>query len=243
MAGFEKVFLASGEGRTEYIKRRLAEGTPVATITTEINAEGMYSGPAGKSWPPSVVYAQKAKVETPAKPALDEDEPVMKVPLRPRTPSIAETLAAHDDSASVPPEYEGILNADDVADIKAEAAEAVRKAQRKKARAALLAQATQELQREAEAEMKRGRARGDMVDVGIDLAPYAPFVAIDGEVFYHGMTYRVARPVAKVLQEQMARSWLHQDSISGQKSDFNRQRSITMSARTGQVTGAEGLLR
>ena len=58
---FEKVLLATGEGRSEYIQRRLTEGATVSAIHGEINAAGLYSGPEGKSWPTSVVIAQKAK--------------------------------------------------------------------------------------------------------------------------------------------------------------------------------------
>lgn len=226
---FEKVLLATGESRSEYIQRRLTEGATVSAIHAEINAAGMYSGEEGKSWPVSVVVAQKTKASPkPAKAAA---------------PAVPDVKFEEVDGAVVPPQYEGILTAEDVAEIHAEAAAAVRKAVRKKARDAMLIEARANLEREALVEMKRGAARGDMVDVSIDLAEYAPFLRIDGEVFWHGTTYRVGRNVSKVLHEQMQRSWQHQRSISGQETQFFRQRNIAINGRTGIAHGTEGLQR
>jgi hypothetical protein len=224
---FEKVLLATGEGRSEYIQRRLTEGATVSAIHGEINAAGLYSGPEGKSWPTSVVIAQKAKVAP--KPAAKTALPDVKYE------AVGDVV--------VPPQYEGILTPEDIAEIQEEAAEQVRAAQRKKARATMLADARAALEREAVIEMRRGAARGDMVDVSIDLATYAPFLRIDGEVFYHGATYRVGRDKAKVLQEQMQRSWAHERSLAGPETQFFRQRNMLLNGRTGAVQGAEGLQR
>lgn len=230
---FEKVLLATGEGRSEYIQRRLTEGATVSAIHGEINAPGLYSGPEGKSWPTSVVIAQKAKVAP--KPAIGGGTAIID-----RKPDVKYEAV---DGAVVPPQYEGILTPEDIAEIHEEAAAQVRAAQRKKARAQLLADARAELEREAVLEMRRGAARGDMVDVSIDLATYAPFLRIDGEVFYHGATYRVGRDKAKVLQEQMQRSWAHERSLAGPETNFFRQRNMLLNGRTGAVQGAEGLQR
>lgn len=229
---FEKVVLATGEGRSEYIQRRLTEGATVSTIHGEINAVGMYSGAEGKAWPTSVVIAQKSKIAPKAK--VEGDSGLN----RPRDVKYEAV-----DGAVVPPQYEGILTPEDIAEIHEEAAQLVRAAQRKKARATMLADARAELEREAVLEMRRGAARGDMVDVSIDLATYAPFLRIDGEVFYHGATYRVGRDKAKVLQEQMQRSWAHERSLAGPETQFFRQRNMLLNGRTGAVQGAEGLQR
>ncbi len=69
MAGFEKVKLATGEFRGEYISRRLGEGADVKTVHAEINAPGFYSGAEGKSWPETVVYAEKRKLGAKTAPA------------------------------------------------------------------------------------------------------------------------------------------------------------------------------
>lgn len=217
MTGFEKVLLTSGEGRSEYIRRRLAEGATAAAIHAEINAAELYSGPEGKQWPMTVVYALKTKA-------------VPKVEVKPTVPDVKYEVSGGD---IVPPQYESILTPADIARLREEASEQVRASQRKKASAEYLAQARAELEREAVMEMKRGAARGDMVDVTIDLAEYAAFLRIDGEVFWHGSTYRVGRNVAKVLQEQMQRSWQHERSVHGQESSFFRQKNQMLSGRTG----------
>ncbi len=150
-----------------------------------------------------------------------------------------EDLAA----AVVPPEYEGILTPEDIAEVREEAARKIRAKQRKLAKESLLATASAELEREAVAAMRRGAARGDMVDVNIDLAPYAAFIAIDGQQFYHGTMHRVARPVAKTLQEMMQRSWDHQDSISGQKKDFFQRERFQANGRVHDRDPRTGGLR
>lgn len=220
---FEKVTLATGEGRTEYIQRRLAEGATPVEITTEINAAGMYSGVEGKAWPIQVVYAQRPR-EAKAAPAAKAK------------PTVPDVKFESVDGAIVPPQYEGILTPADIAEINEEAAEQVRAAQRKEARNALLAETKAHLKREAVLEMKRGAARGDMIDVTLDLAEYAPFIRLDGEVFWHGSTYRVGRNVAKVLQEQQQRSWQHERSLSGQETAFFRQRQTILNGRSGVVS-------
>lgn len=235
MAGFEKVKLLSGEDRLDYIKRRLGENASVAAITAEINHVDMYSGPEGKTWLPAVVYQvkQKMKKTVPDSPRVVE-EIEDEVGL--------ETVEAS--TETVPDAFIDILTPEDVAEIKIEAAKNVRSKERAKARKAMLAQATAELEREAAMAAQRGQARGDMVDVQIDLAPYAPGITLDGVYYHHGTMPRVRRDVAKVIQETCARSWLHQDSISGQRNDFNRQRNIRMGGGATQspfVQGAEGL--
>lgn len=227
MAAFEKVKLQTGEGRSEYIQRRLAEGGTVAEILAEINAPGMYSGPEGKTWSPTVIYAQKTSKASARRAApVDETDDAVKLDTT---------------GVVVPPQYDEILTVEDVAEIHAEAKQAVRKDMRKKARAQLLAEAKANIQREADLEMRRGRARGDMVDITINLAVYAASLKLDGQEFWHGVTYRVGRDVAKVLQEQMQRSHEHQASISGQKKDYSRERNILINGASGHIQGAEGL--
>ncbi len=234
---FKKVLLLTGEERQAYIKRRLNEGATTGAIVKEINHIDVYSGPEGKSWEAGVVYAVKRAIDK----ATHAVKPVEGDLDRAEDEAEAEINAS---TEIVPDAFQGILTPEDMADIKLEAAKNVRSAERKKARKAALAQATMELEREAALAAQRGQARGDMVDVHIDLAPYAPGITIDGVYYHHGTTPRVRRDVARVIQETCQRSWQHQDSISGQRSDFNRQRGIRMGGGATQapfVQGAEGL--
>jgi hypothetical protein len=242
VAGFEQVKLLTGEPRGEYIRRRLQEGASNSLILKEINDPTRYSGPEGKLWPASLVSieARKLKPKAKADPILAKPATAFDALSEGDEPRGEELGDAKRALPAVPAEYEGILDPEDMAEIRREAEERVRAAQRKAARAELLKKAEQELAREAREAQKRGAARGDLVDVTIDLAPYAATIKLDGEEFYHGVQYRVGRKVAAVLYEQMQRSWQHQDSISGQKQDFNRVRNIRVSG-TGGVAGAEGL--
>jgi hypothetical protein len=61
------------------------------------------------------------------------------------------------------------------------------------------------------------------VHVMLDLAPFLPYVMIDGVQYFHGYGYDVERHRALVLYEQMQRSWQHQDEIDG-RSRFNPYR-------------------
>lgn len=221
MAGFEKVKLASGEFRGDYIQRRLKEGASIKDIASEINAPGLYSGPEGKSWPETVIYAEKRRLN-----------PVVKAP----------TAVKAVETAEVPEEYVGILTPEDMAAIRAEALDKIKTKQRGAARKEALQKATIELERQAREADMQGAAKGDLVDVHIDLAQYAPNIRLDGRAFEHGRMYRVTRKVAAVLAEQMQRSWQHQDSLSGANENaYRRPRNATMSMRTGATTGTHGL--
>ena len=228
MAGFEKTKLTTGEFRADYIARRLAEGATVKTVHGEINAPGFYSGPDGSSWPQSVVYAAQRK-----KPTASVSE-------------VARTAAPEVDldakTVEVPPEYEDVLTSEDMAEIKAEAAAELKKEQRKSARKEMLARAKADLQREAAALAQQGGPRADMVDLTIDLAPYAADIRLDGRSYPHGKQVRVPRKVAAVLAEQMERSWKHQEGLSGANENaYRKPRMATINGRTGATTGTQDL--
>jgi hypothetical protein len=212
MAGFEKVLLATGEPRADYIRRRLQDGADVKTITAEINAPQFFTGPAGARWAPGVVYAEQSKLKgKPARSAV----PAVSEPAAADAAEDEKELKGIDADIEVPAEFEGILDAKDMAEIKAEAALSLRKKDRAAARKAALAKVTAELEREARLAMQRGVARRDMVDIHIDLAPYAPNIRLDGQTFEHGRTYRVPRQQYAVLSEQMQRTWQHQEGLNG----------------------------
>ena len=228
MAGFEKTKLTTGEFRADYIARRLAEGATVKAVHGEINAPGFYSGPDGSSWPQSVVYAAQRK------------KPTTSVPEVARTTAPEVDLDAK--TLEVPPEYEDVLTSEDMAEIKAEAAAELKKEQRKSARKEMLARAKADLQREAAALAQQGGPRADMVDLTIDLAPYAADIRLDGRSYPHGKQVRVPRKVAAVLAEQMERSWKHQEGLSGANENaYRKPRMATINGRTGATTGTQGL--
>jgi hypothetical protein len=89
-------------------------------------------------------------------------------------------------------------------------------------------------------ELKRQRRRHtpseQYVRIIIDAAPYVKSFMLDGEVFYTGYEYRVRRSVATVLNEQMQRSFQHQDEIDGRSkfAPYRRAQGMFI-ARDGAV--------
>ena len=211
---FEKAMLATGEPRADYIQRRLTEGASAKIVHEEINSKGFYGGPEGKTWPLSVVYAQKNKLDALARRTAPKVE----------AESDDEADLDLDSKAlAVPPEFEDILSAEDVAEVHAEARRKLTAKQREQAKKALLIAATEQLEHEARLSAQRGSAKGDNVDVYIDLAPFAGDIRLDGVAYEHGRKYRVPRKVGAVLMEQMQRSWQHEDSLRGNGDRFGRR--------------------
>lgn len=102
-----------------------------------------------------------------------------------------------------------LLTPEEIEAAKAEARERVRAKAVKIARAAIIEEETRRLEREA------GLHSGDdildeEVPIFLDLPEFAPYVAINGERFYHGQTYVLPRHVANGIREQMFRSWEHE---------------------------------
>lgn len=124
-----------------------------------------------------------------------------------------------------------------------------KKALREEAAKTVLEELTQEARDEyfkrAIAEVRREHTpRDQIIPVTIDIAPFVPYIAIDGVQYFHGYSYQVPRSRAAVLYEQMQRSWLHQDEIDG-RSRFNQyrkpQNAIIGPRNIGQATqGANG---
>lgn len=214
MTGFEKTKLATGEFRADYVRRRLQEDAAAKTILTEINAPGMYSGPEGKTWSMSVISNEKAKMQ-PSRKARQSAAELPEAPVE----------AADDEIAPlpIPEEYQGILTQADWDDIQRQAAADLKAKKKAEAKRDALKKVRLELERQAKLADQRGIPQRDLIDVVIDLAPYAPHIKIDGEVFEHGRMYRRPRPVASVLYDEMQKSWNHQASISGKSENAYRQ--------------------
>jgi hypothetical protein len=90
-----------------------------------------------------------------------------------------------------------------------------------------------------------------IVSITIDVAPFVPFIMLDGTQYFHGYTYQVPHKVRLVILEQCQRSWLHQDEIDGRsRTDaYRRPRDLkigpsnagtpTRGFATGAVVNAE----
>lgn len=103
-----------------------------------------------------------------------------------------------------------LLSADDRAQIKAKAREHVRKKRRDEAEAKLLA-------KEIRAEEISLNPLEQYEDVTIDLAPYAPFISLDGVMYFHGITYNLPYSKARTIDDVSARTWEHDNEVHGRR--------------------------
>lgn len=56
----------------------------------------------------------------------------------------------------------------------------------------------------------------DLVEVNINLAPFANRITLDGMVFFHGGKYTVPRSVANSLVDVMSQTWRHEREVRGE---------------------------
>lgn len=90
-----------------------------------------------------------------------------------------------------------------------------------------------------ELELEERRASGliePMVDITIDLAPYADKLMIDGKILFQGQTKTVRESEAAVILEMMSATWKHQSIIDGKPEDFYRKGRGQAVAANGGVT-------
>jgi len=83
----------------------------------------------------------------------------------------------------------------------------------------------------------------EKVDITIDIPEFAPNLTVNGEAYWPGHTYKVARHVANSLREMIARAWHHEDlEIKGKKMGeaYRRAHQTTISGRSG-VSSAPGV--
>ena len=84
-------------------------------------------------------------------------------------------------------------------------------------------------------ERQAGGLDEPLVDIYIDLAPYADRLMIDGVVYFQGATKKVRESVANVMREMMQATWRHQSIIDGKSENFYRQSRAQGVAANGGV--------
>lgn len=103
----------------------------------------------------------------------------------------------------------------ELAAIKADARAEIMADKKKAAKAQLLAAEKDRLRREEG--LTTGNSHADeIVNIRIDLAPFAANVLVNGQAYWHGRMYPVPRHVANSLQETMFNTWKHQGTIKGE---------------------------
>jgi hypothetical protein len=139
------------------------------------------------------------------------------------------------------------LTDDEKALIKEKAREHVLKVKQDRAddaRQKLVEKATERAVRDAE---KVAGLHGAFVDVTINLSPSAgggsagharpAYIMLDGEMFFHGITYEVPANVAATIVDISARTWEHENEIRGQprRADMSRRQTLVNLSPHGSV--------
>jgi len=122
----------------------------------------------------------------------------------------------------------------DKAEIRERARKEVLEARKKDATEAYLKAAIREEQREFEPQEA-------LEDFTVDLAEYAPYIAINNTLYFHGVTYEVPYSVARCMAEIQQATWRHEREWREGKHRVSiapLQRHMSM--KTGVVTGPHG---
>lgn len=121
-----------------------------------------------------------------------------------------------------------ILDEKRVTELRAKAKESVDKERKAAAEAQLLEQFKLE-------ERQAGGLEEEMVEVYIDLAPYADRLMIDGVVYFNGRTITVRASVGDVIREMISATWKHQSIVDGKPENFYRRSRAPMVTPNGVV--------
>jgi hypothetical protein len=121
-----------------------------------------------------------------------------------------------------------IIGEERIKQLRLEATKKVEKERIKLAEAQLLEQFENE-------ERQSGGLDEPMVEITIDLAPYADRLMIDGVVYFQGATRKVRESVAAVILEMSQATWRHQSIVDGKSENFYRQSRSQGVAANGAV--------
>lgn len=129
-----------------------------------------------------------------------------------------------------------LLSDEDKAEIRERARKEVAEARKTAATEAYLKAAIREEEREYE-------PHEQLEDFTVDLADYAPYIAINNTLYFHGVTYEVPYSLARCMAEIAQATWRHEREWREGKhriaiQPLHRQ----MSMKTGVVTGPHGVV-
>ncbi len=100
-----------------------------------------------------------------------------------------------------------------------------------------LAAEAQLLEQFEKEERQAGGVDEPMVEIYIDLAPYADRIMLDGVIYFQGHTKTVRESVGAVMQEMMQATWRHQSIVDGKPEDFyRRSRGQGVAANGGVIS-------
>jgi len=80
----------------------------------------------------------------------------------------------------------------------------------------------------------------ELVNFSVNLPSWAPWIAVNGEPYWHGHTYPVPRHVARSLAEQSQRSWWADDQTEGKSiaQQLQGKHRSVINGRTGAIDNA-----
>lgn len=80
----------------------------------------------------------------------------------------------------------------------------------------------------------------ERVKFTVDLPEWAPWIAVNGEPYWHGYTYDVPRHVSRSLSEQSQRAWRADDQTEGKSiaQQLQNKRHSVINGRSGAIANA-----
>ena len=131
------------------------------------------------------------------------------------------------------------LSAEEQADIEAEVRAEIAKELKADKRKAYFELKKAELKKKALFKHGKDEEGENTEAVFIALAPHAPFIRLDNNIYYPNRIYRLGQKKASTIKEIMYRTWLHDHEISGQDMNafYGKQarNQIINPANAGQV--------
>lgn len=84
----------------------------------------------------------------------------------------------------------------------------------------------------------------ELVHVIIDVPDWVPWVAVNGQPYWAGFSYKVPRHVQRTIQEQMQNAWRTHDLADGKSmtDQFKSRRHTIMNGATGAIHNAPARL-
>jgi hypothetical protein len=116
------------------------------------------------------------------------------------------------------------LEVTEVSEIKSRALQAAKDELAERDRAAVFEHEKKMALRQLERERSVGTDE-EIVKIYIDCAPHASTIKLDGFVYFQNRYYDVPVDVARVLLEQMNRTWVHEREIGGANVNFYQTHS------------------
>lgn len=134
---------------------------------------------------------------------------------------------------------EGLLSEDTKIALRKKAKEIARKKAQEDAEDKFLEAETKKA--EAEENVRNGITTNmEIVEHRINLGPSAKQIKINGQIYMHGVKYKLRKDVYDCIREVEYRTWMHEDSRQGVSDNPYKLQGRKISGRGGFVGGVAG---